>query len=79
MDIGDLYAGLNALDAVRLQRNPDGIQAGLIVNSDPVIILWQVRRNTAAVADNYAANARLFEFDIHFRKNRLGSAVELPV
>ena len=38
MDIGDLYAGLNALDAVRL-----------------------------------------FEFDIHYRKNKLGSAVELPI
>ena len=55
MDIGDLYAGLNALDAVRLLRNP------------------------AAAGDTYAADARLFEFDIHYRKNKLGSAVELPI
>ena len=215
MDIGDLYAGLNALDAVRLQRNPDGSQAGLLVDAEPVvalqaapyvwddlrfpvhginpvglasdptidtvtypgtmlfsstleniiagvaqmphdwalgteihphvhwakttsaaggvvweyryavtdlsgvfgaysaweactypagddntankhalaawsysdmtgrkesaIILWQVRRNPAAAADTYAANARLLEFDIHYRKNKLGSAVELPI
>ena len=39
MDIGDLYAGLNALDAVRLQRNPDGSQAGLIVDAEPVVAL----------------------------------------
>ena len=79
MDIGDLYAGLNALDAVRLQRNPDGSQAGLLVDADPAIILWQVRRNPAAAADTYAANARLLEFDIHYRKNKLGTAVELPI
>ena len=39
MDIGDLYAGLNALDAVRLLRNPDGSQAGLIVDAEPVVAL----------------------------------------
>ena len=59
MDIGGLDAGLSALDAVRLHKNPDGSQAGFIVDS--------------------VANARLFEFDIHWRKNKLGSAVELPI
>lgn len=59
MDIGGLYAGLSTLDAVRLRKNPDGSQAGLIVDS--------------------VANARLFEFDIHCRKNKLDSAVELPI
>ena len=46
---------------------------------ESVIILWQIRRNVAAVGDDYGANARLFEFDIHYRKNKLGSAVELPI
>lgn len=215
MNVGDLYAGLNALDAVRLRKNPDGTQAGLIVDNEPVIniaaepyvwdelrfptqginpagaasppsidtatypgtllfsptqenivagvaqmphewaigteihphvhwakttsaaggvvweyryaiadlagvfgaysaweacdypapdgntankhavaawsysdmtgrnesaiVLWQVRRNPAAAADTYAADARLLEFDIHYRKNKLGSASELPI
>lgn len=59
MDIGGFDAGLSALDAVRLRKNPDGSQVELIVDS--------------------VANARLFEFDIHYRKNKLGSAVELPI
>jgi len=50
---------LITVDAVRLRKNPDGSQAGFIVDS--------------------VANARLFEFDIHWRKNKLGSAVELPI
>ena len=36
MDIGDLFAGLNALDAVRVTRNPDGTYAGLVSDSEVV-------------------------------------------
>ena len=36
MDIGDLFAGLNALDVVRVTRNPDGTYAGLISDSELV-------------------------------------------
>jgi len=43
---------------------------------ESTIILWQIRRNTAALADNYAADARLFEFDIHFQVSRFGSVSE---
>ena len=46
---------------------------------ESAMILWQVRRNTAATADTYAADARLLEFDIHYRSNRLGSVTEIPV
>ncbi len=46
--------------------------------TDSCIILWQVRRNPAAVADTYAANARFFEFDIHYRVGKLGSVSEIP-
>lgn len=46
---------------------------------ESAIVLWQIRRNPAAVADNYAADARFYEFDIHYRKNKLGTVTEIPV
>lgn len=46
---------------------------------DSAIMLWQVRRNTGATADNYGAPARLYEFDLHYQTDRLGSVNELPV
>jgi glutathione synthase/RimK-type ligase-like ATP-grasp enzyme len=41
-------------------------------------ICWQIRRNTGDVANNYNANARLFEFDIHHQISKLGTITEIP-
>lgn len=46
---------------------------------ESAMVLWQIRRNTAAAADTYAGPARLLEFDIHYRKSRLGTVQEVPV
>lgn len=45
---------------------------------ESTIMLWQIRRNTAATADTYGADARLYEFDVHYQANRLGSVTEIP-
>lgn len=45
MDIGDLFAGLNALDAVRVTRNPDGTYAGLISDSEVVPVTDVLNHN----------------------------------
>ena len=34
MDIGDLFAGLNALDVVRVKRDPSGAYASLVSDSE---------------------------------------------
>jgi hypothetical protein len=38
----------------------------------------QLRRNPGAAADTYAADARLYGADVHFRRFGLGSAEEYP-
>jgi len=43
---------------------------------ESTMIVWQLQRNTAAAGDTYAADARLFEFDIHFQVSRFGSVSE---
>lgn len=45
---------------------------------ESTMIAWQIRRNTAATADNYGAVARLFEFDFHYQVGKLGTATEIP-
>ena len=45
---------------------------------ESTMIMWQIRRNTAATADDYAAVARLFEFDFHYQVGKLGTATEIP-
>lgn len=38
----------------------------------------QLRRNPAATADTYAADAKLYGVDVHFRRHGLGSVEEHP-
>ena len=45
---------------------------------ESVCIAWKVRRNPDATADNYAADARLWEFDIHYQVAKLGTVNEIP-
>lgn len=45
---------------------------------ESTMIAWQIRRNPAATADNYAATARLFEFDFHYQVGKLGTISEIP-
>ena len=42
------------------------------------VILWEIRRYTDDAADNYAAAARLLEFDIHFQVEKSGTYSEIP-
>jgi len=46
---------------------------------ESTIICWQVRRNTDAAGDTYAAAARLFEFDFHYQSSKPGTIKEIPV
>lgn len=45
---------------------------------ESTMVAWQIRRNVAATADNYAANARFFEMDFHYRVGKLGTTTEIP-
>lgn len=42
------------------------------------LMLWKLRRNVAATADDYGASARFFEFDIHYQVGKLGTVSEIP-
>ncbi len=42
------------------------------------MMVWKIRRNVAAGADDYAADARLFEFDIHYQVGKFGTVSEIP-
>lgn len=42
------------------------------------MIAWQLRRKHDATGDDYAANARLWELDFHYRVWGLGSSQEYP-
>ena len=42
------------------------------------MISVQLRRNGATGADTYAADARLYEADLHYRVYGLGSETEVP-
>lgn len=42
------------------------------------IVAWQVRRKHDATADTYGADARLWEFDFHYRVYGLGRDTEIP-
>jgi hypothetical protein len=42
------------------------------------MILWQIQRKYNDVADTYAADARLLEFDIHCQTNKSDSYTEIP-
>ncbi len=75
MELGELDAGLNALDVVRITRESTGTPNALVVDGVPLVI---GSGGPAAVADTYAANARFFEFDIHYRVGKLGSVSEIP-
>ena len=39
-------------------------------------IMYRIYRRGASVADTYAADARLYEFDVHYLRNTHGSAGE---
>jgi hypothetical protein len=41
-------------------------------------IAWKVRRNPDATADDYGADARLWEFDIHYQVAKFGTVNEIP-
>lgn len=45
---------------------------------ESTMIAWQIRRNVAATADTYAANARLWEFDFHYQLCKFGTVPEIP-
>ena len=45
---------------------------------ESTMVAWQIRRNVAATADNYAANARFFEMDFHYQVGKLGTTTEIP-
>ena len=45
---------------------------------ESTMIAWQIRRNVDATADNYAASARLWEFDIHYQVSKFGTVPEIP-
>lgn len=42
------------------------------------LVAWQIQRKHDDVSDTYAADARLWEFDIHFQAWDLGSDTEIP-
>lgn len=88
-DIGGTFgaysAWIPATEAVSTSdtANKHGIDSfpELVMTSykESTMICWQIRRNTAATADNYAASARLFEFDFHFQSGKLGTNTQIPV
>ncbi len=45
---------------------------------ESTMVAWQIRRNTAATADDYGAVARLFEFDFHYQVGKFGTPTEIP-
>lgn len=81
MNFGELDAGLNALDVVKISRANDGTPTALIVDGAPLEIGSGGPAGPvgpAAVADTYATNARFFEFDIHYQMSKFGTIPEFP-
>jgi hypothetical protein len=62
-----------ATQAHTLDAFPDIDMTGQTLSS---IVSFQIRRNPAAADDNYAADARLWEFDVHYQIDSRGSAEE---
>lgn len=54
-------------------------EINLSTHKESCIILWQIRRKHDHASDTYAADARLFEFDIHYRIGKFGTLTEIPV
>lgn len=47
-------------------------------NGESCMILWKIQRKHDDAGDDYGADARLLEFDIHYRTNKRGTATEVP-
>jgi len=47
-------------------------------HKESTMIARQIRRNTGAAGDNYGADARLWEFDIHYQSDKQGTVSEIP-
>lgn len=45
---------------------------------ESTIVLWEIRRKHDDAADDYGADARLLEFDIHYLTNKRGTNTEIP-
>lgn len=65
----------NTTDKHALDAFPDITMDSM---KESAIILWEVRRNTDATADTYAAPARLLEFDFHYQREKNGTESEIP-
>lgn len=75
--IPGIAAGINGTENAADTHYVD--QFGLIDMTgfgDSAMLAWQIRRS--ASTDTYPDDARLLEFDIHYRINSLGSETEVP-
>jgi hypothetical protein len=88
-NIGDVFGAYSAwIDAVPAVPHSDTAnkqaldafpELDMTENRESAVICWEFRRNPTVGGDTYGANARLYEFDIHYQVGKLGTVTEIPV
>lgn len=84
--VGDVHGALVGPVAVTATYGTPGTSNSMLISSfgeidlsdqkESTCLAWQIRRLGSTDADN--GTARLFEFDIHYQKNKSGSVNEIP-
>ena len=84
---GDVFPGslttagieVDAADGVADKHQVHGLTAiDMSAYRESCVIVWKVERVGGDAADTYAADARFYEFDIHYQITKNGTTVEYP-